>query len=525
MLDCAPPAVARFLVTCVVTGILMLGFAAGAQAISKPIAIGSNASGLPSTPAIAVDSTGTVYTAWLNPQTSTTLTFCKLPVGAIKCNPVVLTVPDPSQALGFDPPSVLVNGSDVYVFEYVNGNENGMNEWVSTDGGATFTAVPYAVSYTEVGDSTGTGPMPVVELPNGSFGFGYVTAVGNPLFQTNTISAPQDYSPGAYPGTSPPPPVAMLNPSPNNYTVGNLGGDIVSQLSGTTGLLGVFQLIESGPCPSDEGLVYTFASADSSTSDAALDTSPGAGSPWSPLGSVQCNTEYPALASGTSGLSLLYTNDASLTHTTTQFRRFTPPATFGGAVTVAAGAAIQPSLNQNGAGDLYATWINNSTGLRLAYSQNGSKWYGPVTLFSEKGGAVGIDGVASSVGATGQGWAVFESGGTEYAQPFDAADALPPADSHLKLAPKSFSASKGTTLHYADTEAATTTFKALLLVKGHKPKAIGTFHHTDHVGTNSFHWNGKASGHTLAPGSYELEATPKLGSLTGKTVSVKFTVT
>jgi hypothetical protein len=58
---------------------------------------------------------------------------------------------------------------------------------------------------------------------------------------------------------------------------------------------------------------------------------------------------------------------------------------------------------------------------------------------------------------------VFESGGTEYAQPFDAADALPPADSHLRLAPKSFSTSKGTKLHYADTEAATTTFKVLLL--------------------------------------------------------------
>jgi hypothetical protein len=522
--------VARFLVTCVVTGILMLGFVAGAQAISKPIAIGTNASGLPSTPAVAVDSTGTVYTAWLNPNppTDTTLTFCKLPVGATACNPVSLTVPDPSQALYFDPPSVIVNGTDVYVFEVVDGdlnddNDNGMYEWVSTDGGATFTALPYAVSYTEVGDTTGTGPMPVIQLPNGNLGFGYVSAEGNPLFQTNTISSPQNYSPGAYPGTSPPPPVATLNPSPNNYTVGNLGGEIVSQLSSTTGLLGVFQLIESGPCPSDEGLVYTFASVGSSTSDAALDTSPGPGSPWAPLGLVQCNTEYPALTSGPSGLGLLYSNDASLSHTTTQFRRFTPPATWFGAVTVASGAALEPSLTQDGAGGLYATWLTNGTGLRFAFSKNATKWYGPVTLFGEKGG--GVDGVASATGSSGQGWAVFESGGTEYAQPFDAADAVPPADSHLKLAPKSFSASKGAKLHYSDTEAATTTFKVLLLSKGHKPNAIGTFHHNDHAGANSFHWNGKASGHTLAPGGYELEATPKLGTLKGKTISAKFTVT
>ena len=58
-----------------------------------------------------------------------------------------LTVPDPSHARYFDPPSVLVNGTDVYVFEVVDGdlnddNDNGMYEWVSTDGGTTFTALP-----------------------------------------------------------------------------------------------------------------------------------------------------------------------------------------------------------------------------------------------------------------------------------------------------------------------------------------------------------------------------------------------
>jgi len=269
--------------------------------------------------------------------------------------------------------------------------------------------------------------------------------------------------------------------------------------------------------------VFTYAAINSSTTNAALDTSPGPGSPWSPLAGVQCNADYPALTSGPSGLGLLFTNEAG---DTTQFRKFTPPATFGGSVKVASGSALEPSLTQDGIGNLYATWLNNGTGLRFAYGQDGgSTWFGPVTLFSEKGGAVSVDGIASATNSSGQGWAVFESGGTEYAMPFVAADALPPADSHLKLAPKSFSPSKGTKVHYDDTEAATTTFKVLLLRKGHKPQPIGSFHHTDHISKNSFHWSGKVDGHTLAAGSYELGATPKLGALKGKTISIKFNIT
>jgi hypothetical protein len=400
-----------------------------------------------------------------------------------------------------------------------------MYEWISTDGGATFSPLSYAVSYTAVGDSAGTGPMPVVPLFGGNVGFGDVVAEGNPTFQTNSLSSPQNLSVGAYPATSPPPPFATLNPpSSNTYLVGNLGGEIVSQLTGTTGVLGVFQTIEAGPCPSNEGLVFAYASLTTATTNAELDTSPGlAGSPWSPLAGVQCNAESPALTSGPSGLGLLFTNDAS---TTTEFRRFTAPATFGGAVKVAPGAALQPSLTQDGTGALYATWLTNGAGLRFAYSDNGGKgWFGPVTLFSEKGGILSLDGIASATGAGGQGWAVFESNGTEYAQPFDAADAVPPRDSHLKLAPKSFSSATGTKVRYLDTEAATTRFKVLQLSKGHKPKAIGGFHHADHVGANKFHWSGKLHGHALAAGRYELQATPKLGSLTGKTISIKFTVT
>jgi hypothetical protein len=517
--------VARFLVTCVVTGILMLGFAAGAGAVSKPIAIGSNAPSLPSTPAVAVDPTGTAYIVWLTPPADTVLNFCKVSVAAPRCNPVTLQVPNPSHAQYFDPPSVFVFGAEVRVFEEVDGaanNQNGMDEWISTDGGATFTLFPYSLSYTAVGDTAGTGPMPVIPLFGGNVGFGDVAADGNPVFQANSLGSPTNYSPGAYPPTSPPPPFATLSPSPNDYVVGNLGGEIVSQLSGSTGLLGVFQMLEVGPCPTNQGLVFSFAAANSGTSNAALDTSPGPGSPWSALAGVQCNAENPALTSGPGGLGLLLTNDAN--HKT-QFRKFTPPATFGSARTVASGAALDPSLTQDGTGGLYATWLTNGTGVRLAYSQNGgSSWFGPVTLFSNHGGLASLDSLASATSSSGQGWAVYASGGTEYAQPFDAADAAPPQDSHLKVHPKSFSPGKGTKLSYFDTEAAKTTFKVIELGKDHRTNTIGTFKHNDAIGKNSFHWSGRVHGHTLAPGSYRLEATPAVASLKGKTISVTFTV-
>src|SRR6202035_4718449 len=119
------------------------------------------------------------------------------------CAPVELPIPDPSHARFFDPPSVLVNGTTVDVFEDVDGagnnHMNGMDEWISTDGGATFTQFPYSLSNTQVGDSTGTGPMPVIPLFGGNVGFGSVSAIQNPLFQANSLIAPQQYSAATHP--------------------------------------------------------------------------------------------------------------------------------------------------------------------------------------------------------------------------------------------------------------------------------------------------------------------------------------
>lgn len=557
----------RLLIGCLAASAVALASAASAGAVSAPFAIGANTAGLPSQPAVAVDSIGTAYVVWddqiaaAGQPADTVLNFCKVSKAAPHCAPVELQVPDPTNAQFFDPPSVLVSGTTVRVFEEVAGasdqHEDGTDEWVSTDGGATFSQFPYSLSNTQVGDSGGTGPMPLIPLFGDNVGFGSVSAIQNPLFQANSLVAPQEYS-----AATSMPPSASLNPSPNNYVVGNLGGEFASQLTGTTGILGVFQLLETGPCPLSDGLVYAYAPLTAATTNSELNTTTGnSGSPWAPLGGVTCNAEAPAVTSGPAGLGLLATNDASLSAERVQFRRFTPPSTWGKPVTVAHDAGLEPTVSQDGAGGMYATFVNNDHGLQLAYSSDGgSMWSGPVTLFGIKDDSA-PDSIASAVNSEGQGWAIYAFEGTEYAQPFVAADALPPELSHLKLKPASFKGlssggsivkkatkDKTSTVTYSDSQAAKTTFDVIELEKGYRlghgvckalPKhgnapahahhctrdvSKGSFSHQDTAGSNSFDFSGRVRGHRLSPGSYEVQATPKLGALTGKTVPAKFTI-
>jgi hypothetical protein len=543
----------RSLVAVAAASVLALACASSAQALGKPVAIGANATSLPSQAAVAVDSAGVAYIAWDDPvaaasqPSSTVMEFCKVAIGATGCSPIQLKVPDPAHAQFFDPPSVLVNGTDVYVFEYVDGapnNDDGMNEWVSLDGGASFTRVGDAMSFSFVGDTGGTGPMPVIRLLNDNVGIGYVSAVDNPLFQANSLIAPLNYSKGS----APPAPFATLNPSPDNYTIGNGGGEFASQLSGTTGVLGVFEMIETGPCPSNSGLVFAYAPLSGTTTNSQLETTTGLpGSPWQPLKKMTCNADAPAVTSGPAGLGVLDTNGAT---NAAQYRTFTAPGTFGSPVTVASEAAHQPTVSQDSAGGLYATWLSNGTGIRLAYSSNrGAAWAGPSTLVASKGMNAGVDSVASDVGSSGDGWAVYASQGKEYAVQFNAGEAfLRPRISHLKFKPARFSSKHGSKVSYSDSQPALTTFKVVErkpgyrlahgrckpLKKGGVPPAhsrsctadqiVKSFKHPDLKGSNSFAFTARAKGHKLAPASYELRATPKLGSLKGKTVSIKFTI-
>jgi hypothetical protein len=385
-------------------------------ASTAPIKIGTNGASTPTQPAVAVDSSGTAYVAWIAPGTNATqMEFCKVAIGATGCSPV--TLPGPAGGTLFDPPSVVLSGSTVAVFESVfgatNNDQNGTAEWVSSDGGQTFTLLPSAVFFIG-GNSSGT-VNPVIALPGGNVGYGAVVPGGNPGFQANTLASPSDYS------VSTTPPYATLNAPGNSYQVGNLGGEFAA---GPAGILGVFALIEAGPCPQSEGLVSSFAALPAT--NAALNTS----STWSPLAGVDCNTQYPAVAGGPSGLGLLENNDATLSNTIEQYRKFTPPSSFSAPITVAHTAGISPSLSQDGSGHIFATWISDSA-VQFAFSGDGGSSWVSKTLVGNSGTA-SPGALTSAVASGGQGWAVFASSGTEWAQPFDKTAVLPPAPTNTR---------------------------------------------------------------------------------------------
>ena len=377
---------------------------------STPVTVG-NASGV--APSVAVDAQGTAYLVWQ--QSSTKLSFCKLASSTTKCNPVTLEVADPAGQQLFGDPSVMLTSGHIYVLDQVvGGSADGINEFVSTDDGATFTLVPHAVGFVSNGEAAG----PLVELPGGNFGAGYVIPGSNPAFQANSLATPADQSEASSPA------FATLNPRPaTSYTVGNLGGVVAAQLVGSTGVLGVFDALPgkgSSPCPSSAGesLVYAYAPLSASTTAAELSTSPGGSSPWRPLAKVDCDGTDPAVGGGPSGLGLLETNESA--SAVVQYRHFSPSSGFGPAVTVAANeVGDDGTLSQDSAGHIFATWLDNSTGVDLAYSSDGgASWSKPRVLFSNGSDPSGIKSLASAVGPSGQGWAVYAVGEHEYAQKF-----------------------------------------------------------------------------------------------------------
>jgi hypothetical protein len=386
---------------------------------STPVGVGSAPS---VAPAVAVDASGAAYVVW--EQSSTKLSFCKLASGAKSCSPVTLEVADPTSDEFYGVPNVLLTPGHVYILDLVLGGASdlaGLNEWVSTDGGASFSLEPHAVGF--VGNG-GEAAGPAVELPGGDFGAGYVIPGSNPAFQANSLASPTDQSEANVP------PFATLNPRPTSaYTIGNLGGVFGSQLVGSRGVLGVFEALpgKSGsPCPSTAGeaLVYAYAPISPSTTPAELSSSPGGSSPWRPLAEVDCDSTAgtaPAVGGGPSGLGLLETNYGQAPGLVlVQYRHFSPSSGFGPAVTIATDeAASDGALSQDSAGEIFATWLDNTTGLDLAYSSNGgATWSKPKILFSNAGNPSGITLLGSAVGPSGQGWAVYAVGKREYAQRF-----------------------------------------------------------------------------------------------------------
>jgi hypothetical protein len=411
----------------------LLALPAFAGAATSPIPIGTSENDLAG---VAVDPAGTAYVAWED-SSGPFLHYCKLPAGTTACSVTAsLTAPQPSGGDGLlGTPSVIVAGADVFVFAYDNGagNDDGEAGWISTDGGNTFTQEPAGetMSFTPPNnDSTTTNPVGL--LGNGLVGVGYVVPLGSPQFQAVQYNPLTGTYQTNYNGNRTYGPFATLDPS-NAYAAGNLGGEFASVPSGSAnagvmGAIAAFPNAPQNPCTGAPPFIaWAYAPLGATTSQSALNTNPGSGgSAWTNgLTPLDCNTENPAVAGGSGGFGIL---DGAFSGGGTFYHRFDAATdAFEPQETISGDTEYSPSLSQDSADGVYATWGTGLTELRLAYSPDGgTTWYGPVTMEDSTSTGDGLGDPASAVNGAGAGMAVYHVGGTEFALPFTKVIAVVP---------------------------------------------------------------------------------------------------
>ena len=170
---------------------------------------------------------------------------------------------------------------------------------------------------------------------------------------------------------------------------------------------------------------FVYGSGEQSATN-SYDISPGEPhSAWrKALSPGDCEAEYPAVGGGPSGLGVAekdLTRGYEVYHAFNQITESFEPST----ATIAKEGGLETSVSQDGAGGVYVTYLGNAEDVvRLAYSSTGgASWTGPMTLNTN----AGVANLVSSVGAGGQGWAVWEDAESVFAQQFVASDATPPA--------------------------------------------------------------------------------------------------
>ncbi len=421
---------------CGLAAILSMALCSGALAAGKVVTVGSPLSNQPSS--IAVDSSGTALIAWNDDKHVANapdfVQYCVVPVGATACSHSGNL--NPADSAGFiDEVQVLVDGGTMVILADVFGaaGDNAadyepVQEWQSTDGGATWAIVNGCPSVTNGVLNADTGPLSAVIVPGtGVLGFGWDTAGGSPpTFSAFPLSAPPECSKATCPAG-----YATLEPDTNPDQIGNPFGQFAAQAGANPGVLGSFATnFSNGPlgCPVQFsfGTANVYGSGNQSAGN-SYNISPGSpGSAWKvPVTQADCNVENPGVGGGPSGFGVLETNEAN--HTTAYHRfdaatiKFDTPL-----VTVANQSELWAALSQDGAGGIYGTYLLDGPGgpINLSYSGNGGRSFTSGVLNPNKDG--NDTQATSAVNGAGQGWATWTNDGSVFAQSFQAADAISP---------------------------------------------------------------------------------------------------
>jgi hypothetical protein len=429
-------AVARAALVGVLTAGLALAVTSGALAAGKVVTAGSPLTNNP--PSVAVSSTGDALIAWDNDKgvngAANFVQFCVVPVGATACSHSGEL--NPADGAGFiDGVHVLVDGGTMVILADVFGAQGTnaadyepVQEWQSTDGGATWTIVNGGLSVTNGVLNADTGPVSAVIVPGtGVLGFGWTTAAGPPTFNAFPLAAPPECSKATCPAG-----FATLEPGTNPDQITNPAySQFAAQAGANPGVLGIFPtLFTNGPlgCPVQFafGTAYVYGSGNQSASN-NYNISPGSpGSAWKvPATQADCNVENPGVGGGPSGFGVLETSEATSSTVYHRFdaatMKFDTPL-----VTVAKQSELDAALSQDGAGGIYGTYLLDGAGgpINLSYSGDGGKSFTSGVLQANKDG--GDANVTNGVNGAGQGWAVWTNNGSVLAQPFQAADAISP---------------------------------------------------------------------------------------------------
>jgi len=421
---------------CGLAAVMAMALCTSALAAGKVVTAGSPLTNNP--PSVAVSSSGDALVAWDNGKDVAGgpdfVQFCVVPVGATACaHSGDLNLAD--GAVAIDGVHALVDGSTMVILADEFGAQGNnaadyepVQEWQSTDGGATWSIVNGGLAVTNGVLNADTGPVSAVIVPGtGVLGFGWETAAGPPTFNAFPLSAPPECSKATCPAG-----FATLEPDTNPDQITNPAyAQFAAEAGANPGVLGIFPtLFTNGPlgCPVQFafGTAYVYGSGNQSASN-SYNISPGQpGSAWKvPATQADCNVENPGVGGGPSGFGVLETNEAN--HTTAYHRfsaatmKFDTPL-----VTVANQSELDAALSQDGAGGIYGTYLLDGAGgpINLSYSGDGGKSFSSGVLQANKDGGDGN--VTNGVNGAGQGWAVWTNNGSVFAQPFQAADAISP---------------------------------------------------------------------------------------------------